>query len=186
MAGDEWFEVDDELDDIQSAFVSVLRARAATWPLKPNDAELLLPHFSAYGQMLAPGESAEGRLLIVVDVSDDEMNLILLTVGAYLNRDQLTGDVLHNQLYTLPDRPSPLGLQAQGDPVTLGHLASDWLEKLLARAIMREEWVRSGEVYAWRWVLAGIGPIVEGRERTGGLGPPDRVIAIRGEPNRTN
>jgi hypothetical protein len=107
-------------------------------------------------------------------------NLIVLTVGAYLNGDRLTGDVLHNQLYTLSARRSPLALQAQGDAVTLGHLASDWIEKLLVRAITREEWVRSGAVYARRWVLAGFGPIVEGGEQTRSLGPPDRAIAVRG------
>lgn len=183
VAAEDWFEVDEgeELDDIQSAFAAVMRARAARWPLKPSEAELLLPHYAAYGHPLAPGESAAGRLLIVVDIPDTAMNLILLTVGVYLNRDQLIGDMLHNQLYTLPARPSPLALRAHGDPVTLGHCASDWFEALLARRITREEWVRSGEVHAWRWVLDGVGPIVEGRERTSALGPPDRVIAIRGE-----
>ena len=43
---------------------------------------------------------------------------------------------------------------------------------LLHRAVVRYEWLRSGEVYARRWLFADSGqPLSEGRVRTGDLGP---------------
>jgi hypothetical protein len=175
----EWFEVDEELDDIQSAFASALRVRAARWPHDPAIGELLLPDYVAYGQPLAPGETSYGRLLVVMDLCDAKGGGALLTVGAYLNLDHVAGDILHNQLYTLPRTSSPLAFQDRGDPAALGDQTASWLEELFARPITRDEWLRGDEVHAFRYVLTGLGPIVEGHVRTKELGSPDRVTAVQ-------
>jgi hypothetical protein len=114
-----------------------------------------------------------------MDLCDAEQGVTLLTVGACLNLDHVVGDKLHNQLYTLPRTPSPLAFEDRGDPADLGDQTAVWLEALLARPITRDEWVRGDEVYAFRYVLTGVGPIVEGHVRTKDLGSPDRIAAVR-------
>jgi hypothetical protein len=62
------------------------------------------------------------------------------------------------------------------------HICGHWFGTLLRRPVVRHEWLRSSEVYAHRWLFADSGqPLCEGRIRTGDLGPPDRIVAVRGE-----
>lgn len=103
-----WFETEEELDEIQRAFVNVLQAHAEAWPLNPAETCLVLPGDEAYGYPLALGQSPYGRLLVYVDIPAPGENLILLTAGAYLNCDHVTGDELHNQMFTLPAEPTTL------------------------------------------------------------------------------
>jgi hypothetical protein len=175
-----WFEVEDELDEIQDAFVTVLRERAVIWPLEPDYADVLLPHYVAYGYVLEPGQTSHGRLLVVIDVPDPVRRNILLTVGAYFAEDRVTGDKLHNQLYTLPDEPTPLAFEEVGNPEALSSRTADWFEAILRRPIVRYEWLRLGKVYAHRYLFADTSQgLVEGTVRTGRLGTPDRVITVR-------
>ena len=181
LVGTGWFEAEDELDEIQRAFVGVLRAHAEAWPVDPVETCLVLPAYQAYGYPLAPGQSPYGRLLVYVDIPAPGENLIVLTVGAYLDGDHVTGDELHNQLFTLPAEPTPIGFEERGTPEVLAARTGHWFGTLLHRPVVRYEWLRSGEVYAWRWLFADSGqPLGEGRIRTGGLGPPDRIINVRG------
>ena len=180
-----WFETEDELDEIQRAFVNVLRAHAEAWPLNPAETYLVLPGDEAYGYPLAPGQSSYGRLLVIVDIPAPGENLILLTVGAYLDGDHVTGDELHNQMFTLPAEPTPIGFEESGSPEVLAARTGHWFGTLLHRPIVRHEWLRSGEVYAHRWLFADSGqPLCEGRIRTGVLGPPDRIVNVRESSTR--
>jgi len=177
-----WFETEDELDEIQRAFVIVLRAHAESWPLDPAETYLVLPGDEAYGYPLAPGQSSYGRLLVIVDIPAPGENLILLTVGAYLEGDHVTGDELHNQMFTLPAEPTPIGFEERGSPEVLAARTGHWFGTLLQRPVIRHEWRRFGKVYAHRWLFADSGqPLGEGRIRTGDLGPLDRIVNVRGQ-----
>jgi hypothetical protein len=168
-----WFETGDELDEIQQAFVTALRAYAEAWPLDPAETYLVLPGDKYYGYPLAPGQSSYGRLLVIVDIPAPGENLILLTAGAYLDGDHVTGDELHNQMFTLPAEPTPIGFEESGSPQVLAARTGHWFGTLLRRPVVRHEWLRSGEVYAHRWLFADSGqPLCEGQIRTGDLGPP--------------
>jgi len=96
-------------------------------------------------------------LLVYVDISAPRDNLILLTVSAYLAGDHVTGDELHNQMFTLPAEPTPLGFEESGSPEVLAARTGRWFSTLLHRPVVRYEWLRSGEVYARRWLFADSG-----------------------------
>jgi hypothetical protein len=182
---EEWFATDDEdeLDEVQQAVVSVLRARAcaAPWPIDPTDACLTLPGWVSYPYELTPEENSYGRLVAYTDIVDVEQNCILITVGAHFDGSSVRGDELHNQLFTLPDKPTSLALAAVGSSEEIADRTADWFETLLRRPIVRHEWLRSGGIYARRWLFADTGQgLVEGRVRTGELGAPDRVVHVRG------
>jgi hypothetical protein len=180
----QWFENEDndELDEVQDAFVHRLRERAAAWPLSPIHSILLLADYEAFGYPLGAGDNAHAKALVYLDVPDETANVSLLTVGAYLDGERVRGDKLHNQLLTLPDEPSNLAFDATGSPKHLADRTAEWFEALLRRPIVRYEWLRAGEVYAKRWLFADCGqPLVEVRIRTNDLGPPDRIIHVRGD-----
>ena len=184
MARPGWFENEDGdgLDEIQGAFLDVLQVRAATWPAKPRDTRLLLPDYLAYGYPLAPGEGPSGKLLVLLDVTDPVEHVVLLTIGAYLDRTRVRGDTLHNQLFTLPALPTGLALDATGTPEELAARTADWFEALLRRPIVRHGWQRPRKARTSRWVFADSGqPLVEGRTPTEELGTPDRVVHVRGD-----
>jgi hypothetical protein len=63
-------------------------------PLNRAETCLVLPGDEAYSYPLALGQSSYGRLLVYVDIPAPGENLILLTAGAYLNCDHVTGDEL--------------------------------------------------------------------------------------------
>jgi hypothetical protein len=177
-----WFETEGKLDEIQRTFVTMLRAHAEAWPLNPAETYLVLPGDEYYGYPLAPGQSSYGRLLVIVDIPAPGESLILLTAGAYLDGEHVTGDELHNQMFTLPAEPTPIGFEESGSPEVLAARTGHWFGTLLRRPVVRHEWLRYGEVYAHRWLFADSGqPLCEGRIRTGDLGPPDRIVAVRGE-----
>lgn len=107
------------------------------------------------------------------------------------------GDQVHNQLMLLPAVPTAIELRASGDPASLARVSSDWLQGLLERRYVREEWVHRRTVYAHRYVVAGTGePLCEAfdyrsapaglgsgtsRVAIGELGPPDRVVEVEVE-----
>ena len=181
-----WFEADDGLDEVQSAFVEVLRARAATWPLTPGDTMLFLPEYDAYGYSLSPGESTYGKLLVCVDIADDLEHVVLLTVGAYFDRESVRGDEVHNQLLTLPEQPTRLAMHATGSPEDLGNRTADWFETTLRLPALRCEWLRDGAVYAKRWLIGDPERgLADAQARVAALkvgsSPPDRIVHIRGD-----
>jgi hypothetical protein len=174
-----WFEVEVELDEVQGAFVEVLRSRAAAWSLPADHAWLDLPQYAAG---FSPGDRSHGKLIACADIPDPARNVALLTVGAHLDGDRVRSDEVHNQLLTLPEVSTALAFDATGEPRRLGELTADWLEGLLRRPIVRQEWLRAGEVYAHRWLFADSAQVlVEGKIGTSDLGPPDRIIQVRGD-----
>ena len=178
MGEQAWFDDFGEgLDDVQRAFLGELRARAVSWPVEPDDTNLALPGWETYGPS---GPDDFGRLLVWMDVIGE--GTALLTVGAYLDGNRVRGDKVHNQLLTLPEKPTSLAMDVTGSPAELAARTADWFEGLLRRPIVREEWLADGEVCAHRWSFADTGlPLVEGRARTASLGKPDRVTLVRGD-----
>ncbi len=168
------------LDEIQSTYLGVLRAQAFRWPAEvtPADTNLALPQWESYG--LSAGETGHGKLLVWIDICAD--NVALLTAGAYLDGPNVRADKLHNQLFTLPDKPTSLALNVTGTPAELAQQTAAWFETLLRRPIVRQEWLDHGQVHARRWLFFDTGePLVEGGRRTGDLGPPDRTVQVRGD-----
>jgi hypothetical protein len=160
----EWFASEDPLDDSQRVFAEVLRARARVWALDPLDSYLLLP-------------DETGELLVYVDISDEESNVGLITVGAYLGEGRVRGDKLHGQSFVRPPEPSPFHLEAAGAPAELGAVVADWFESVLRRPIVRHEWLRSGAVRARRWSFGDDGQSLV--ESGSPAGRPDRSVQIR-------
>jgi hypothetical protein len=120
-------------------------------------------------------------VLAWLDVPDPVGRLLLLTVGVYFTETAMRGDRLHNQLLTLPNEPTQLAVAQAGPLQEVAHRAADWFHDILRRPIVRYEWLREGRVYAQRWLFADSEhSLVEGRVRSGELGPPDRRIHIRG------
>jgi hypothetical protein len=181
-----WFATDDddEIDEAQQAVLDTLRARADSdpWPaIDPADTNVALPDYVSYGYPLQPGETPFGKVLAWLDVPDPARRGSLLTVGVYFTETGMRGDCLHNQLLTLPTEPTHLAVTRAGSPHETAHRAADWFRGILQRPIVRYEWLREGKVYAQRWLFADSGhSLVEGRVRTGALGPPDRRIHVRG------
>jgi hypothetical protein len=169
----------------RQAVLDVLRARASSdhWPMiDPADTNVALPDDDSYGYPPQPGETSFGKLLAWLDVPDPEERFVLLTVGVYLTDTDMRGDCLHDQLLTLPAEPTDLAVIQAGTSQQMAHCAAGWFLDILARPVVRYEWLREGEVYARRWLFADSGhPLAEGRVRTGELGPPDRRIHIRGD-----
>lgn len=117
-----------------------------------------------------------------MDIGPVDENLVLLTVGAYFDRDRVVADKVHNQFFASTRPPTPLRFEAAGILHSLADQTANWFEGLLARPVWRQEWLQDGVVYARRWVMSGLGPIVGKRVETSGLGPPGRVVQVRGEP----
>jgi hypothetical protein len=171
-----WFgddgSIDPELSAVELAFVLGLRARAVAWPAE-----------HCYS-MLAPPRHGY-PLVASLDIDEPDRNHVLLTVGVHFYGDTIRGDRLHNQLFTLPDEPTPLALHACGSAEELAERTADWFEAIMQLPIVRHEWRRSGEVYAHRYLFADSGQgLSEGRIRTRELGPPDQVIHIQGRVGR--
>lgn len=192
-----WFECDDaDLDPAQREFAQVLRGRAQSWPVQPIDT-VLLP----------PDHAPHGRLLAYLDIDDPQRNRIVLTIGAVFDGAGARGDQLHNQNFTLPSSPTHLALEVPGSPQETATRTADWFETILARPLVRYEWLHAGHVYATRYAYAdtGIGLsqgyaaqlapmgltdrlIAGGFDRGGGwintvgLGRPDRIVHVRGDP----
>ncbi|GAA1633344.1 hypothetical protein GCM10009733_032880 [Nonomuraea maheshkhaliensis] len=185
MAENRWFplDVDDELDEIQAAFIDALKEGAASWSLTPDDAEVLLPDHVAYGYRPQPGETSFGKLLVYADLLAPGLHLSLMTVGAYLDGAKIHGDRLHNHLLAFPAEPTPLAFTGSGPPAELAAITADWFDAIWRRPVVRYDWLRSGQVYAHRFLFADTGQgLIEGKVRTAALGTPDRIVHVRGEP----
>lgn len=175
-----WFEDDGELGDDERTFAAALRARAATWPGDP-----------ACSQIDSPGHGYP--LIAWLDVDAPGEHLSLLTVGVHREGSHIRGDELHNQLFTLPDQPTGLAMTATGSPRVLADRAADWFEAILRRPVARHEWLHAGRAYASRYLFADTGQGLcwsfndglaphkgSARRPVDRLGPPDRIVPIRG------
>ncbi|MEV4189396.1 hypothetical protein AB0J28_48980 [Streptosporangium canum] len=188
----DWFECDEELDEVQHAFVVALRARAVTWVADPVDSRLVPPEWTY-------------PFIACLTIDAPQENSALLTVGVHLEGQRLRGDRLHHQDFTLPDTPTGLATEASGSPEELAERAADWFEAIIDYSIVRHEWLHAGQVYASRYLFSRTGEglthrynrdlappgqqdrlveagYVDGRGwlDTRGLGEPDRIIHIRG------
>lgn len=188
----DWFECDDvELDDAQRRFASELRRRAAHWSLSPC-ATLIYPD----------GDSQ--ATIAYLDLSAPGLDLTLLTAGVHLRGSTFHADEVHNQDFSLPAVPGPLGIQASGTPEELATRAADWFEALIRRPVLHDVWTHAGRVYAERYRFAdgyslsqsynaGLAPAgrsekviaaghVRGRGwiQTVGLGKPDMTSQLPG------
>lgn len=175
-----WFEDDEELGEVERTFAAALQARAATWPRDPAHSRIDPPEHGY-------------PLIAWLDLDAPGTNLSLLTVGVHLEGSRIRGDKLHNQLFTLPDEPTSLAMTATGTPQELADRAADWFEAILRRPVVRHEWLHAGQVYAGKYLFADTeqdlcwsfndtlaprkGPL---RRPVDQLGPPDRILAIRG------
>ncbi|MER7848871.1 hypothetical protein ABTZ03_33595 [Kitasatospora sp. NPDC096077] len=190
-----WFEHEtDDLTPAQQEFAAVLAARASTWPVDPLSTVLLPARHTPYRELLA-----------YLDIDDPERNQGLLTIGAHFDGTAVRADRLHNQDFTLPDAPTEFTFTAAGDPTDTASRTATWFEAVLARPMVRCEWLHDGKVYALRYEYADNGqglsegfetPLAppdlqrrfaaEGVDRGRGrinrpfLGEPNRVIHVRG------
>jgi hypothetical protein len=188
----DWFECDEELDEVQCAFVVALRARALAWVADPVDSRLVPPE-RGY------------PLIACLDIDAPQENFVLLTVGVHLEDHRLRGDRIHNQDFTLPEVPTSLAMEASGSPEDLAERAADWFEAIIGHPVVRYEWLHAGQIYASREFFPDTGEglsqmynralappgqrdrlmasgHVSGRGwiDTRGLGEPDRVVHVRG------
>ncbi|MER6345054.1 hypothetical protein ACWC10_06245 [Streptomyces sp. NPDC001595] len=190
-----WFEHDeDDLTTAQKEFAAVLAARASSWPVDPLNTVLLPARHTPYGQMLA-----------YLDIDDSERNRGVLTIRAHFDGTTVRADKLHNQDFTLPDASTEFTFTTAGIPTETAKRTASWFEAMLARPLVRCEWLYAGEVYALRYEHADNGrglsegfetPLAppelrerlaaEGVDRGRGridravLGEPDRIVHVRG------
>ncbi|MET8545125.1 hypothetical protein ABZW03_31450 [Kitasatospora sp. NPDC004799] len=190
-----WFEHDkDDLPLAQQEFAAVLSARASSWPVDPLDTVLLPACHTWFGELLA-----------YLDIGDPERHRGVLTIGAHYDGTTVRADKLHNQTFGRPDAPTEFTFAATGNPTEVAHRTADWFEAVLARPLVRREWLHEGKVYALRYEYADNGrglsegfetPLAppelqarfaaagvdrgRGRINRAGLGEPDRVVHVRG------
>ncbi|MER6693730.1 hypothetical protein [Streptomyces minutiscleroticus] len=190
-----WSEYDeDDLDATQRAFADVLADRAGSWNVDPLSTVLMPAPRTPYR-----------RLMAYLDIDGPERDRGVLTVGCHFDGSTVRGDKLHNQDFALPRLATEFALAATGDAVAVANRAADWFEAILARPLVRREWLHAGKAYAVRYEYAdtnrGLGEgfedplappevqerlaaegVVRGRGRINrsGLGEPDRAVHVRG------
>lgn len=180
-----WFETDDDdqLDDVQAAFVRRLREHAAGWSIRPVDGCLLFPPYDCWpgDDPRAADERDQGNALVYLDICDEQAKGVVLTVGVYLYGDRVRGDEVHNQSFCLPAEPTRLAFATTGPPEYLADQAAAWFGSVLRLPIKRHEWLRENEVYAREWIVAGVPKMAGGRFSEVRGRPPDRIVHVRGD-----
>jgi hypothetical protein len=144
----QWFELEEpedyldlEITEPERAFVEALRSHTAQWPSQGASGEISRP------------ETGDA-LLAYITLSDPETRLSLIDIGVHLSGDQIRGDRLHNQLFTLPDRPSAWALNAEGSPEELARRTAEWMRTALHRPVVLYVWFHDGYAYAARYAFA--------------------------------
>jgi hypothetical protein len=151
---EDWFEVDDDVNDRNQKLVAVVRESARFWPECPPSATSVLvsepdetggesqggdgerdrdPYDIAIDEALADGEQV---LLLAVDLRDLEKNRVFGTLGATVAGDRL----FCSQRNTTTYRPEPSddveSLEATGPLTELGRIAADWFEEIVRRPVI--------------------------------------------------
>ncbi|MER5530091.1 hypothetical protein ABT075_36830 [Streptomyces sp. NPDC002677] len=150
---EDWFDVDDDVNDRNQKLAAVVRESARFWPECPPSATSVLvsepdetgeesqgdgehdrdPYDVAIDKALADGEQV---LLLAVDLLDLEKNRVFRTLGATVAGDRLFCSQRHNTTY----RPEPSddveSLEATGSLTELGRIAANWFEEIVRRPVI--------------------------------------------------
>ncbi|MGW1911160.1 hypothetical protein ACWCQS_10635 [Streptomyces sp. NPDC002076] len=143
-----WFVIEPEDDeefefsDDERAFVAALRERTAGWASAGVDGELART-------------DAWDSLVAHLSFSDPGGRLHLLCAGVHFTGDRVRGDRLHNQLFTLTDRPSSWALEATGTVEELADRSADWFRTVLEKPVVLYVWLNPDRyAYAARFAFA--------------------------------
>jgi len=175
----EWFELDDYEGDNSSEadrqFLGILRERAAGWAFEPEDT-------SAYHVWVID----RYELRVILDLSDHDARLHLLTYGVVFDGSRITGDRLHGQTHDF-ELPTADRIEDTGPVPYLAAKAARWFESILARPVEHREWYSFEQVVNEEWVIASTGEVLSrtaprrpGRDNRPGV-PPDRVTLVSGK-----
>ncbi|WP_405866283.1 hypothetical protein OG407_44075 [Streptomyces sp. NBC_01515] len=178
---EDWFEVDDDVNDRHQQLVAVVRESACFWPECPSSATSVLVsepdevggarqsgvagerdlYDTAIGEALARGDQV---LLLVVDLLDLESNRVFGTLGATVAGDRLFCSQRHDTTY----RPQPSddveALEATGPLTELGRIASEWFDEIVRRPVI-------GPVGHGAWSFVAPGTVLPPRYRWVRNGP---------------
>jgi hypothetical protein len=143
-----WFviepDADDEFEftDAERAFAAALRERTAGWASAGVGGEL--------GRT-----DAWDSLVAHLSFGDPGGRLHLLYAGVHFTGDRVRGDRLHNQLFTLTDRPSGWGLEATGTVEELADRSARWFRTVLDKPVVLYVWLNADRyAYAARFAFA--------------------------------
>jgi hypothetical protein len=171
------FEMDDDADE---EFTSDERAFVTRMSEHPGT----VPDGPVYGLVFR----AEGgdALVATVSLTDPEANLALVDLGVHLADGRVRGDRLHNQLFFLPESPSPWALDETGDVDELAQRSAEWFTTMLHRPIVLYIWLHNRYAYAARYVFADTGETLSQSyiEQLAPAGQTERLIAgghVRGK-----
>ncbi|MEU9474980.1 hypothetical protein [Streptomyces sp. NPDC048191] len=148
MAEHPWFviepEDDDEFEftDDERAFAAALRERTAGWAEPHVDGELLR-------------SDGWDSLVACLSFGDPGARHHLIDVGVHFYGDRVRGDRLHNQMFTLTDRPSGWALEATGAVEELADRSAAWFRTVLDKPVVLYVWLNDDRyAYAARFVHA--------------------------------
>ncbi|MGW5426699.1 hypothetical protein ACWET9_05670 [Streptomyces sp. NPDC004059] len=126
----------------ERAFAAALRERTAGWASAGVGGEL--------GRT-----DAWDSLVACLSFGDRGGRLHLLYAGVHFNGDRVRGDRLHNQLFTLTDRPSGWGLEATGTVEELADRSARWFRTVLDKPVVLYVWLNADRyAYAARFAFA--------------------------------
>jgi hypothetical protein len=202
-----WFAIEPEdgeeleFTDDERAFAAALRERTAGWA----------------GAGVGVGVGAEllrtdawDSLVARLSFSDPGARLHLVDVGVHFYGDRVRGDRLHNQLFTLADRPSSWALEAAGTVEELAERSARWFRSVLDKPVVLYVWLNDDRyAYAARFAYADedqtisqlyrkdLAPAGQAEEltaaghvhgrgwiQTAGLPTPTLYQHVRGDPGR--
>ncbi|MBP2329574.1 hypothetical protein JOF56_009959 [Kibdelosporangium banguiense] len=169
-------------NDEETRFGTALAARASRWQrfgLAPDDTEVLA--------VLTP-------LVVMVDVGlptaagivpePTKLQVAYWTTGGEAALEGYWGNELVMDGFDANDDEVLVVRGLCGEPEQFAVWTADWLERQLARPVVRQEWRRGAAVVFQRWVLADTGDVLAQRGNRGLrrlVGPhrPDATILVR-------
>jgi len=126
----------------------------------------------------------EDRIIVTVDLADDESNCSLRTLRVDFDGSMMLAgpDETHQLVSDLDPTRADVISTRDGSPGALANAAAAWLEHEMARPIERCEWNRA-TFHHRLWRFADTGEELawsdsENRKRSG-LGVPDRIVPVR-------
>ncbi|MGJ5750825.1 hypothetical protein FB563_4862 [Streptomyces puniciscabiei] len=143
-----WFVIEPEDDeefeftDEERAFAAALRERTAGWAEARVDGDI----FRSDGW---------DSLVACLSFGDPGARRHLIDVGVHFYGDRVRGDRLHNQMFTLTDRPSGWGLEATGTVEELADRSARWFRTVLDKPVVLYVWLNADRyAYAARFAYA--------------------------------